>query len=202
MFAGRTHFLVGTASHRRLTGGRTWWAHYEFTPINIELTILPKKIEDLREVVGPRWKTPAVASRIVLGETPACPHRRGIQLAQPHRVRRGNGRRRRAAVLSRQSRIASRQRGRLRARIRRGRHDAACHDRAGGSTGGVHRTRVGGRRHRRRRAQAARGRRADGAHPRMPQDENRIWISPSGANIAWFKDPWRTRHSAHAAGIA
>ena len=30
-------------------GGRTWWAHFEFTPINIELTILPKKIEELRE---------------------------------------------------------------------------------------------------------------------------------------------------------
>ena len=33
----------------RLSGGRTWWAHFEFTRINIELTILPKKIEDLRE---------------------------------------------------------------------------------------------------------------------------------------------------------
>jgi hypothetical protein len=30
-------------------GGRTWWAHFEFTPINIELIIFPKKIEDLRE---------------------------------------------------------------------------------------------------------------------------------------------------------
>jgi hypothetical protein len=29
-------------------GGRTWWAHVEFTPINIEPTILRKKIEDLR----------------------------------------------------------------------------------------------------------------------------------------------------------
>ena len=33
----------------RASGGRAWWAHFEFTPINIELTILPKKIEDLRE---------------------------------------------------------------------------------------------------------------------------------------------------------
>ena len=31
-------------------GGRTWWAHFEFTPINIELTILPKKIEDWRDL--------------------------------------------------------------------------------------------------------------------------------------------------------
>jgi hypothetical protein len=30
-------------------GGRTWWAHFEFTRINIEPTILRKKIEDLRE---------------------------------------------------------------------------------------------------------------------------------------------------------
>jgi hypothetical protein len=31
-----------------LSGGRTWWAHFEFTRINITPTILPKKIEDLR----------------------------------------------------------------------------------------------------------------------------------------------------------
>jgi len=35
-----------------LSGGRTWWAHFEFTPINIKLTILPKKIEDLMNVNG------------------------------------------------------------------------------------------------------------------------------------------------------
>jgi hypothetical protein len=33
----------------RPSGGRAWWAHFEFTRINIELTILPKKIENLRE---------------------------------------------------------------------------------------------------------------------------------------------------------
>jgi hypothetical protein len=27
-----------------------WWAHFEFTPINIEPIFLRKKIEDLREV--------------------------------------------------------------------------------------------------------------------------------------------------------
>ena len=31
------------------SGGRTWWAHFEFTRISIELTILLKEIEDLRE---------------------------------------------------------------------------------------------------------------------------------------------------------
>jgi hypothetical protein len=34
----------------QLSGGRTWWAHFEFTRINITPTILPKKIEDAREV--------------------------------------------------------------------------------------------------------------------------------------------------------
>ena len=37
--------LAGT----RPSGGRTWWAHFEFTRINIELTIL-RKNEDLRWV--------------------------------------------------------------------------------------------------------------------------------------------------------
>ena len=32
------------------SAGRTWWALFEFTRINIELIILRKKIEDLREV--------------------------------------------------------------------------------------------------------------------------------------------------------
>ena len=30
----------------RLSGGRTWWAHFEFTRMNIEPIILRKKIED------------------------------------------------------------------------------------------------------------------------------------------------------------
>jgi hypothetical protein len=32
-----------------LSGGRNWWAHFEFTRINIEPIILTNKIEDLRE---------------------------------------------------------------------------------------------------------------------------------------------------------
>ena len=32
------------------SGGRTWWAHIEFTRINIEPIILKNKIEDWREV--------------------------------------------------------------------------------------------------------------------------------------------------------
>jgi hypothetical protein len=32
------------------SGGRTWWAQFEFTRINIEPIILRKKIEDAREV--------------------------------------------------------------------------------------------------------------------------------------------------------
>ena len=33
----------------RLSGGRTWWAHFEFTRINIEPIILRKKIEETLE---------------------------------------------------------------------------------------------------------------------------------------------------------
>jgi hypothetical protein len=37
---------------RAPTGGRVWWAHFEFTRINISPTILRKKIEDLMNVKG------------------------------------------------------------------------------------------------------------------------------------------------------
>ena len=33
-------------------GGRTWWAHARFRSVNIGLTILRKKIEDLMNVRG------------------------------------------------------------------------------------------------------------------------------------------------------
>jgi hypothetical protein len=33
-------------------GGHTWWAHFEFTPINITPTILRKKIEEFARRVG------------------------------------------------------------------------------------------------------------------------------------------------------
>src|SRR5262245_42641975 len=33
-----------------LSGGRAWWAHFEFTRMNIAPTILRKKFEDAREV--------------------------------------------------------------------------------------------------------------------------------------------------------
>jgi hypothetical protein len=38
--------------HPTLSGGRTWWAHFEFTRINIEPTILRKKIEELMNIRG------------------------------------------------------------------------------------------------------------------------------------------------------
>jgi hypothetical protein len=31
----------------RSSGGRTWWAHFEFTPINTEPTILRTKVEEI-----------------------------------------------------------------------------------------------------------------------------------------------------------
>ena len=33
-------------------GGRTWWAHFKFTPINIELTIPKNQVEELMNVKG------------------------------------------------------------------------------------------------------------------------------------------------------
>jgi hypothetical protein len=32
----------------RFSGGRTWWAHFEFTRLNIEPIILKNKIEERR----------------------------------------------------------------------------------------------------------------------------------------------------------
>jgi len=43
-------FVQRPGSSVRPSGGRAWWAHFEFTRINIAPTILPKKIEDLRVV--------------------------------------------------------------------------------------------------------------------------------------------------------
>ena len=43
-------YRLRSGTIRPASGGRTWWAHLEFTRINIELTILHKKIDDLREV--------------------------------------------------------------------------------------------------------------------------------------------------------
>jgi hypothetical protein len=40
------------ASSLRGGGGRAWWAHGRFTSINIGLTILCKKVEDLMNVRG------------------------------------------------------------------------------------------------------------------------------------------------------
>ena len=74
-------------------GGRTWWAHFELTRINIEPIILRKKIEELRVLgafrVGPRgcilWKSPGVSHvRFILGDEPRKDSCRSTQL-QPGR---------------------------------------------------------------------------------------------------------------------
>jgi hypothetical protein len=58
-------------------GGRTWWAHFEFTRINIELTYLPKKIEDLREPgamllnATAFWTKPLARRTLRIGLAPA-----------------------------------------------------------------------------------------------------------------------------------
>jgi hypothetical protein len=53
-------------SEVKSSGGRTWWAPFEFTRMNITPTILHKKIEDWREARGSismsvalDWGTPA-----------------------------------------------------------------------------------------------------------------------------------------------
>jgi hypothetical protein len=51
---GRSHWH--SQSHvrdqNRLSGGRTWWAHFEFTRVNTTPTILRKKIEELMNIKG------------------------------------------------------------------------------------------------------------------------------------------------------
>jgi hypothetical protein len=50
----RQAFTKGTHYPNRPGGGRTWWAHFEFTRINIEPIILKNKIEDVREARASR----------------------------------------------------------------------------------------------------------------------------------------------------
>jgi hypothetical protein len=47
---GESQVIDGPARLSPANGGRSWWAHFEFTRINIEPIILRKKIEDLRGV--------------------------------------------------------------------------------------------------------------------------------------------------------
>lgn len=46
-------------SLQSLAGGRRWWAQIEFTPINIELTIIKKGFEELMNVKGVGEKSTA-----------------------------------------------------------------------------------------------------------------------------------------------
>ena len=43
----------------RLSGGHAWWAHFDFTRINIEPIILRKKIEE-QLIVGVLFRFPSV----------------------------------------------------------------------------------------------------------------------------------------------
>lgn len=44
--------LLPTPEHRLPSGGRTWWAHFEFSRIDLTLTILRKKIEERLDTRG------------------------------------------------------------------------------------------------------------------------------------------------------
>ena len=46
----RRVFRSGRAPVIRPSGGRTWWAHFEFTRINIEPIILREKFEEARDI--------------------------------------------------------------------------------------------------------------------------------------------------------
>ena len=48
--ASRTGLPISGSRLFPVSGGRTWWAHFVLTRINIEPIILRKKIEDVREV--------------------------------------------------------------------------------------------------------------------------------------------------------
>lgn len=45
---------VAEPSRTRLSGGRIWWAHFALTRINIEPSIVRKKIED-PQIVTASW---------------------------------------------------------------------------------------------------------------------------------------------------
>jgi hypothetical protein len=66
-------------------GGRSWWAHLEFTRINIELTILHKKFEDMREAHATLLNAAAL---IVTHEAPAMWKRVFVASRAPRRGRR------------------------------------------------------------------------------------------------------------------
>jgi hypothetical protein len=51
-FATRPSLEIRPVGRTWSSGGRSWWAHFAFTRINIELTILEKKIEELMNVRG------------------------------------------------------------------------------------------------------------------------------------------------------
>jgi hypothetical protein len=49
MTAHRSSHSTRSGGESGSSGGRIWWAHFEFTRINITPIILRKKVEDLRE---------------------------------------------------------------------------------------------------------------------------------------------------------
>jgi hypothetical protein len=73
-----------------LSGGRTWWAHFEFTRINIEPIILRKKIEELREPGASayvRSTSGIVRRRGLVRVTLGCPPaHRTVATRAPHRA--------------------------------------------------------------------------------------------------------------------
>ena len=73
----------------RLSGGRSWWAHFKFTRINIEMIFLRKKIEEVARVrrVCVRATSDIVRRRSLVRATPECrPAHRAVATRAPHRA--------------------------------------------------------------------------------------------------------------------
>ena len=61
-YAQQTPARVDGSPLRVYGGGRTWWARFAFTRINIAPTILCRKIEDLGETRFSVWQSTTAAS--------------------------------------------------------------------------------------------------------------------------------------------
>lgn len=52
-------------------GGRSWWAHHRFSRVDIELTILPEKVEELMALLESAVFSGVYPTSDILGSDPA-----------------------------------------------------------------------------------------------------------------------------------
>jgi hypothetical protein len=70
LFAGRRRW-ANRELLSGLSGGRAWWAHFDFTRINIAPIILRKKIEDVREAARSCLKSTVLGHAVRLSQLAA-----------------------------------------------------------------------------------------------------------------------------------